>query len=264
MRMPSRNRWNMSQSGRFLVSHSIPCDMVSHCGRPSRRPRLVVCFGRARAKPTTVSFFAARMTTFRQARGSLRLDRADLVQSAYRLVRDSVGLFFQPANHGTPRTAERSFKSTQATALLIGPKNLFASFGRIAGRLRIITTLASTGAATLFLLAVWRDSVRVERCSATMTAYRCGCIPGVNPFSASRHDQYSTPFDQRPLPNNDTHKQRGAAQPAVATDRFARKIVPILRWFCVALAAAERQSVGPVAENVCTRLGCRRSFSPNV
>jgi hypothetical protein len=33
-------------------------------------------------------------------------------------------------------------------------------------------------------------------------------------------------------------------QPAVPADRCARKIVPILRWFCVALAAAERQPVG--------------------
>jgi len=101
------------------------------------------------------------MTTFRQARGLLRLDRGDLARAAYPLVRDTVGLFFKPPNDGTPRNAERSFKSTQATALLIGPKNLFSPFGRITERLRIVTTLASTGAATIFLLAVWRDSVLV-------------------------------------------------------------------------------------------------------
>jgi hypothetical protein len=161
MRMLSRNRYNMCQIDRFLVSHSIIYDMSSHYGRPSRRPRFVVWFDRSRAKPTTDSFFAARMTTFRQVRGSLHLDRGGLVQSAYRLVRDTGGLFFKPTNDGTPRNAERSFKSTQATALLIGPKNLFPSFGRIAGRLRIVTTLAPTGAATIFLLAVWRDSVLV-------------------------------------------------------------------------------------------------------
>jgi hypothetical protein len=161
MRTLSKNRWNMYQIDRLLVSHSIIYGRFSHCGRPSRRPRLVVFFDRSRAKPTTDSFFAARMTTFRQARGLLHFDHGDLAQSAYRLVRSTVGLFFKPTNDGTPRNAERSFKSTQATTLLIGPKNLFPSFGRIAGRLRIITTLASTGAATIFLLAVWRNSILV-------------------------------------------------------------------------------------------------------
>lgn len=161
MRMLSRNRCNMYQIDRLLVSHSRMYGRFSHCGRPSRRPRLVVFFDRSPAKPTTDSFFATRMTTFRQVRGLLHLDPGDLAQSAYRLVRGTVGLFFQPPNDSTPRNAECSFKSTQATALLIGPKNFFPSFGRIAGRLRIVTTLASTCAATIFLLAVWRDSILV-------------------------------------------------------------------------------------------------------
>ena len=133
MRTLSRNRCNRSPIDRLLVSHSIICGRSSHCGRPSRRPRLVVFFDRSRAKPTTDSFFAARMTTFRQVRGLLHLDRRDLVQSAYQLVRSTGGLFFKPSNNGTARNTERSFKSTQATALLIGPKNLFSSFSRIAG-----------------------------------------------------------------------------------------------------------------------------------
>ena len=162
MRTLSRNQCSMYPIDRLLVSRSIIYGMSSHCDRPSRRPRLGASFDRSRAKPTTDSFFAARMTTFRQARGSLHLDRGDLAPPAYRLMRDTVGLFFQPTNDGTPRNAERSFKSTQATALLIGPKNLFPSFGRIAGWLRIITTLAPTGAAAIFLLAVWRDSILVQ------------------------------------------------------------------------------------------------------
>ena len=131
MRTLSRNRCNMYQIDRFLVSHSIMYDMFSHCGRPSRRPRLVVFFDRSRAKPTTDSFFAARMTTFRQVRGLLHFDHGNLAQSAYRLVRDTVGLFFKPPNDSTPCNAERPFKSAQATALLIGPQNLFPSFSRI-------------------------------------------------------------------------------------------------------------------------------------
>jgi hypothetical protein len=173
----------MYQIDRFLVSHSIIYGRSSHCGRPSRRPRLAVFCGRSRAKPMTDSFFAARMTTFRQARGLLHFDHRDLAQSACHLVRGTVGLFFKPTNDGTSRNAERSFKSTQATALLIGPKNLFPPFSRIAGRLRIVTTLASTCAATIFLLAVWRDSILVQCCIATMTARRCYYIHGVNPFS---------------------------------------------------------------------------------
>jgi hypothetical protein len=159
MRTLSRNRCNRFPIDRFLVAHSIIYGMSSHYGRLSHRPRPAVCFDRARAKPTTDSFFAARMTTFHQARGLWRLDRGDLVQSAYRLVQSTAGLFFKPANDGTPRDPERSFQSTQTTALLIGPQNLFPSFGRIAGRLGIITTLAATRAATIFLLAVWRGSV---------------------------------------------------------------------------------------------------------
>ena len=196
----SRNRCNMYPSDRLLVSHPIICGMSSHCDRPSHRPRPVVFFDRSRAKPMIDSFFAARTTTSRQVRGSLHLDREDRAQSAYQLVRSTVGLFFQPSNDSTSCNTERSFKSTQATALLIGPKNLFPAFSRIARWLRIVTTLASAGAATIFLLAVWRDSILVERCIAAMTAYRCGCIHGVNPFSSPRHEQYSTPFGQRPLP----------------------------------------------------------------
>jgi hypothetical protein len=132
MRTLSRNRCNRYQIDTLLVSHSIVCGMSSHCDRPSRRPRLVVFFDRSRARPTTDLFFVARMTTFRQAQGSLHLDRGDLAQAAYQLVRSSAGLFFKPSNDGTPRNTERSFKSTQTTALLIGPKNLFPSFSRIA------------------------------------------------------------------------------------------------------------------------------------
>ena len=188
---------------RFLVSHSIICGMSAHCGRPSRRPRLVVFFDRSPAKPRIDSFFAAQMTTFRQVRGLLRLDRGNLAQSAYQLIWSTVGLFFKPSNHSTSRNTERSFKSTQATALLIGPKNLFPALSRIAGWLRIVTTLASASTTTIFLLAIWRDSILVERCIAAMTAYRCRRIHGVNPFSSPRHEQYTTPFDQRPLPGQD-------------------------------------------------------------
>ena len=194
----------MSQIERSLVSHSIIYGMFFRFGRQSYRLRLAVFSGRSRAKPTTDSLFAAQMTTFRQAQVLLRLDRVDLAQAAYQLVRDTAGLFFKPPNDGTPRNAERSFKSAQATALLIGPKNFFPSFGRIAGRLRIVTTLASTCAATIFLLAVWRDSVLVQRCIAAVTAYRRCCVHGVNPFSSPCHAQYSTPFGQRPLPNPGT------------------------------------------------------------
>jgi hypothetical protein len=49
--------------------------------------------------------------------------------------------------------------------------------------LGIVTALATTRAATIFLLAVWRDSIFVKRCIATMTAYRCSYFHGVNPFS---------------------------------------------------------------------------------
>ena len=196
----SKNRCNMYQIDRFLVSHSIIYGMSSRFGRQSHRQRLVVFFDRSRAKSTIDSFFAAQMTTFRQARALLRLDRGDLAQSAYQLLRDTVGLFFKPPNNGTPRNAERSLKSTQTAALLIGPKNLFPSFGRISRQLRIVTTLASTGAAAIFLLAVWRDSILVQRCIAAVTAYRRCCVHGVNPFSSPRHEQYSTPFGQRPLP----------------------------------------------------------------
>ena len=184
MRMLSRNQCNMYPIDRFLVSHSTTYGMSSHYGRLSRRPRLGVFSDRSRAKPTIDSFFAPRMTTFHQAQASLHLDRADLAQSTYRLTRNTVGLFFKPTNDRTPCNAERSFKSTQATALLIGTKNLFPSFGRIAGQLRIVTTLASAGATTILLLAVWCDSIFVERCIATMTAYRCDRIHGVNPFSS--------------------------------------------------------------------------------
>ena len=157
----SRNRCNRCQSDRSLGSHSIISGMSSRFGHQPHRLQLVVFFDRSRAKSRIDSFSVAQMTTFRQARVLLCLDRGDLAQSAYRLVRSTVGLFFKPTNDGTPRNAERSFKSTQATTLLIGPKNLFPSFGRIAGRLRIITTLASTGAATIFLPAVWRNSILV-------------------------------------------------------------------------------------------------------
>jgi hypothetical protein len=159
-----------------------------------------VFFDRSRAKSRIDSFFVAQMTTFRQARVLLCLDRGDLAQSAYQLVRDTVGLFFKPPNDSTPRDAERSLKSTQATALLIGPQNLFPSFGRISRQLRIITTLASTCATAIFLLAVWRDSILIQRCIAAMTACCRWCIHGVNPFSSPRHEQYTTPFGQRPLP----------------------------------------------------------------
>jgi hypothetical protein len=157
----SRNQCHMYQIDTPLGAHPIICGMSPRFGRQSRRPRLAVFFDRSRARPTTDSFFAAQMTTFRQARALLHLSRGDLVQSAYQLVRDTVGLFLKPPTDGTPRNAECSFKSTQATALLIGPKNFFPSFGRIAGRLRTVTTLASTCAATIFLLAVWRDSIFV-------------------------------------------------------------------------------------------------------
>jgi hypothetical protein len=200
MRMLSRNQCNMYPIDRFLVSHPITYGMSSRYGRLSRRPRLGVFFDRSRAKPTIDSFFAARMTTFHQAQESLRPDHGDLAQSTYRLTQNTVGLFFKPTDDRTPCNTERSFKSTEATALLIGAKNFFPSFSRIAGRLRIVTTLASTGATTIFLLAVWRDSIFVEGLIATMTAYRCGRIHGVNPFSSVDHEQYTTPFGQRPLP----------------------------------------------------------------
>lgn len=196
----SKNRCNMYQIDRPLVSHSIIYGMSSRFGRQRHRLQLVVFFDRSRAKPTIGSFFAAQMTTFHQARAWLRLDRGDLAQSAYLLMRNTAALFFKPTNDGAPRNAERSFKSTQTATLLIGPKNLFPSFSRISRQLRIVTTLASTGATAIFLLAVWRDSILMERCIAAMTAYRgCG-IHGVNPFSSPRHEQYTTPFGQRPLP----------------------------------------------------------------
>jgi hypothetical protein len=159
----SKNRCNMYLIDRTLVSHSIIYDMSVRFDRQPHRLRLGVFFDRSRAKPTTGSFSAAQMTTFRQVRASLHLDRGDLAQSAYQLMRDTVGLFFKPANDGTPRNTERSFKSTQTTTLLIGPKNLFPSFGRISRLLRIVTTLASTGATAIFLLAVWRNSILMER-----------------------------------------------------------------------------------------------------
>src|SRR6266498_427038 len=196
----SRSRCNMYQIDRPMVSHSTTYGMSPRFGRPSRRPRLAVFFDRLRAKPTTDSFSAAQTTTFRQVRALLHLDREDRAQSAHQLMRDTAGLFFKPTNDGTPRNAERSFKSAQATALLIGPKNLFPSFGRISRQLRIVTTLASTGATAIFLLAVWRDSILMQRCIAAMTACCRCCIHGVNPFSSPRHEQYTTPFGQRPLP----------------------------------------------------------------
>ena len=199
----SRSRCNMYQIYRSLVSHSTTYGMSPRFGRPSRRPRLAVFFDRLRAKPTTDSFSAVQTTTFRQARVLVRLDRGDLAQSAYQLMLDTVGLLFKPPNDGTPCNAERSFKSTQTTALLIGPKNLFPSFGRISRQLRIVTTLASTGATAIFLLAVWRNSILMERCIAAMTAWCRWCIQGVNPFSSPRHAQYTTPFGQRPLPTFD-------------------------------------------------------------
>jgi hypothetical protein len=200
MRTLSRNRCNMYLIDRLLVSPPTICGMSSHCDRPSRTPQLAVFFGRSPAKPRIDSFFVAQMTTFRQVRGLLRPDRGNLAQSAYQLIRGTVGLFFKPSNHRTSRNTERSFKSTQTTALLIGPKNLFPALSRIAGWLRIVTTLASASTTTIFLLAIWRDSILVERCIAAMTAYCCGRIHGVNPFSPSRHEQYTTPFGQRPLP----------------------------------------------------------------
>ena len=159
----SKNRCNMYQIDRFLVSHSIIYGRFAHFGRQPHRLQLGVFFDRSRAKSTTGSFFAAQMTTFRQVRALLRLDREDLAQSANQLMRDIVGLFFKPTNDRTPRNAERSFQSTQTTTLLIGPKNLFSSFGRISRLLRIVTTLASTGATAIFLLAVWRNSILMER-----------------------------------------------------------------------------------------------------
>jgi len=200
MRTLSRSRCNMYQIDRTLVSHSTTYGMSPRFGRLSRRPRLAVFFDRLRAKPMTDSFSAAQTTTFRQVRALLHLDREDRAQSAHQRVRGTAGLFFKPTNDGTPRNTERSFKSTQTTALLIGPKNLLPSFGRISRQLWIITTLASTCAAAIFLLAVWRDSILIQRCIATVTARRRCCIHGVNPFSSSRHEQYTTPFGQRPLP----------------------------------------------------------------
>jgi len=120
MRMLSRNRCNMYQIDRFLVSHSTIYGMSLRCGRPSRRPRLAVFFDRSRAKPTIDSFFAARMTTVRQARGLLHFDPGDLAQSAYQLVRGTVGLFFKPPNDGTSRNAKCTFKTAQTTPFLIG------------------------------------------------------------------------------------------------------------------------------------------------
>ena len=107
----SRNRCNMSQIGTSLVSHPIIYGMFSRFGRQLRKRRLVVFSDRLPAKSTIDWFFVAQMTTFRQVRGLLRLDRGDLAQAAYQLVRDTVGLFFKPPNDGTPRNAERSFKS---------------------------------------------------------------------------------------------------------------------------------------------------------
>jgi hypothetical protein len=208
--MLSRNRCNMYQIDKLLVWHSIISGRSLGFGRQLHRPRLAVFFERSRAKPTTDSFSAVQMTTFHQARGLLHLNRGYLAQSTYQLVRDTAGLFFKPPNDGTPRNTERSFKSTQATALLISPKNLFAPFGRISRQLRIITTLASTGATAIFLLAVWCNSILVQSRIATMTACRRCCIQGVNPFSPPWYEQYITPFDQRPLPPYRTHWSRNS------------------------------------------------------
>jgi hypothetical protein len=101
----------MSQIDTSPVSHSTIYGMFSRFGRQLRKRQLVVFFDRLRAKSTTDSFFAAQMTTFRQAQVLLRLDRGDLAQAAYQLVRDTAGLFFKPPNDGTPRNTERSFKS---------------------------------------------------------------------------------------------------------------------------------------------------------
>src|SRR5947208_1819231 len=90
----SRNRCNMCPIDSSLVSHPIIYGMFSRFGRQLRSRRLVVFFGRSRSKSTTDSFFAAQMTTFRQARVLSRLDREDLAQAAYQLMRDTVGLFF--------------------------------------------------------------------------------------------------------------------------------------------------------------------------
>jgi hypothetical protein len=186
---------------RSLVSHSIIYGMFFRFGHPSYRPRLAVFSDRSRAKPMTGSFFAAQMTTFHQVRALLHLDRADLAQSVWQRVRDTAGLFFKPTNDGTPRNPERSFKSTQTTAFLIGPQNFFPSFGRIARQLRVVATLAFTGATAIFLLAIWCDSIFVQCRIAAMTTHHRWCIHGVNPFSSPCHEQYTTPFDQRPLPS---------------------------------------------------------------
>ncbi len=179
----------------------IICGMLLRFDRQSRKPRLGGFFDKSRAMSMFGWSFATQTTTFHRVRGLLPLDRVGLAQSAYRLMRGTAALFFKPTNDGTPRNTERTFKSTQATALLIGPKYLFPSFGRISGQLRMFATLASTGAAAIFLLAVWRDSILVQCCIATMTARQRCRVHGVNPFSSVPHEQYTTPFDPRPLPN---------------------------------------------------------------
>ncbi len=178
----------MCHIDRRLGFYPIICGMLLRFDHQSRKPRLAGFFDKSRATSMIGWSFATQTTTFRRVRGLLPLDRAGLAQSAYRLMRGTAGLFFKPTNDGTPRNAERSFKSTQATALLIGPKNLFPSFGRISGHLRMFATLASTCAAAIFLFAVWRDSILVQCRIATMTArHRCR-VPGVNPFSSARHE----------------------------------------------------------------------------
>jgi hypothetical protein len=53
-----------------------------------------------------------------------------------------------------------------------------------------------------------------------------------------------------------------ATEHAVAADRFAREIVPFLKRIGGALAAAERQSVGPALAMPSIKLVCvSRSFS---
>jgi len=184
----------MYHSDRRLESYPTICDMLLHCGRQLRTLQLAGYFDRWRATSIFDSSCVVQMTTSRQVQGLLPQDRADLAQSAYRLMRGTVVLFFKPPNDSTPRDTERSFQSTQATALLIGPKNLVPSFGRVSGQLRVVATLASTGAAAIFLLAIWRDSVLAQSRIATMTArHRCR-IHGVNPFISAWYEQYTTPF----------------------------------------------------------------------
>lgn len=204
----------MSHSDRLPELHPTIYDMSLHFDRQSHRLRLAVFFGKLRAIPMIGSSFVAQTTTSRRVRALLPLDRADLVQSVYRLMRDTVGLFFKPTDDGTPRNTERAFKSTQATPFLIRSKNLFPSFSRISRSLRMFATLAATRTAQVFLLAIWRDSILYQRRIATMTArHRCR-IHGVNPFSSVEYEQYTTPFDLRPLPGSALRSRAVVLRPA--------------------------------------------------